>query len=610
MARVGFGGVEFGIPRVAGASEELRGADERTHVEDDGLKAYAVEAGFAAGAIEEGEGEQERADHLEPEGEGEEQMGRAGEAYVEAVGVVPPVIEDGVVEDAEAAPAGDEDTEGSAQAPDAHGVALELEVMAPGGCDDEVAAEDGGEEARGVEDDVGGVPEAVAADGAMPGDIEVQAEDGAGDGGGGGPDEPGHAEPEGALAGARGRFGCGGDAAEGQGCHAISLEHAMTAERDDPGGFRHVPALDGVRGMAVMLTVGSHLWLTSEHRGSALLTVLTSVRISMWLGVDVFLALSGFLITGILFDTVSSPRYLRTFYARRVLRIFPVYYLAIAVLALLAATMHFSFAGYYWRLALFAENTALWIGRPVPGALEALAGHLWSIALEEQFYLVWPLLILVVRDRRRLMGLAAGLSVAALGLRVALVLAHANVEYTYKTLPCRMDGLLMGGLLALALRGPGREKVLGAAKYAFVSAAAVLLVFAVREHGLDWRSSRFVNTAGYSVAAVAATALIGMVLRVGSAAERMFALHPLRSLGRYSYGIYVWHMVLGGLVIPPVRALAAGIGWGKGMQFVGGAVAGTGLSVLIGVLSYHAVEVHFLRLKRFVRYRPANGGVR
>ncbi len=376
----------------------------------------------------------------------------------------------------------------------------------------------------------------------------------------------------------------------------------MRAEGEDPGGFAHVPALDGVRGMAVMLTVGAHLWLTNEHRGSAWITVLTSVRSSMWLGVDVFLALSGFLITGILFDTIGAADGLRNFYARRVLRIFPVYFLAIAVLGVLAWGMGFQFAGYWWRLAVFAENTGAWIGRPVPGALEALAGHLWSIALEEQFYVVWPLLILLVRDRRRLMVVAAGLSVGALGLRVALVMEHASFEYTYKTLPCRMDGLLLGGLLALALRGPERDKVLWAAKYGLGAAAAVLLAFGVRERGLDWRTSAFVNTAGYSVAALGAAALIGMVLRGGSVAERVFAVGSLRWLGRYSYGIYVWHMVLGGLVIPPVRALAAGLGWGKGMVFVAGAVAGTGLSVLIGVVSYEGMEARFLRLKRYFPY--------
>ena len=330
----------------------------------------------------------------------------------------------------------------------------------------------------------------------------------------------------------------------------------------------------------------------------------------MWLGVDVFLALSGFLITGILFDTVATPHSLRNFYARRGLRIFPVYYLAIAVLAVLALVKHFSFRGFYLPLAIFLENTPVWIARAVPAPLESLAGHLWSIALEEQFYLLWPLLVLLIRDRRRLILAASTLATIALVLRITLIALgraghYAVYEYTYKTLPCRMDGLLLGGVLALLLRGPARGRALRLAPYLFLPSTLILAGFALREHGLDWRTSVFVNSAGYSVAAIASTSLIALTLRTRSAARSLFAMAPLRWLGRYSYGIYVWHILLGGLIIPPTRVLAAHLGLGKAAQFLAGAIAGTILSILIGVLSYHLLEVHFLRLKRSFPYaRP------
>jgi peptidoglycan/LPS O-acetylase OafA/YrhL len=383
-------------------------------------------------------------------------------------------------------------------------------------------------------------------------------------------------------------------------------------DRDDPGGFRHVAALDGVRGLAVALIVGAHLWLTNEHPGSRVITLLTTIRMSMWLGVDLFLALSGFLITGILFDTVASPHYLRNFYARRVLRIFPVYYAAIAVLGVLAVTMHFGFRGYWWPLGVFLENTPVWWGRAMPGMLDTFSGHLWSIALEEQFYLLWPLVVMLLgsreerrgkreEGRRRLMWAAGGLSVAALGLRVWLVMEGASFQFTYKMLPCRMDGLLLGGLLALVMRGPEKARVLRFARWVFWPAMGVLAYFALRAHGLDWRTSTFVNSVGYSVAAVAFSSLIAMTLR-GGAAARVFSLRPLRWLGKYSYGIYAWHMLLGGLIIPPMRVFTAGLGWGTAGQFLAGAIAGTALSVVIGWGSYWGFEVYFLRLKRFVPY--------
>ena len=370
---------------------------------------------------------------------------------------------------------------------------------------------------------------------------------------------------------------------------------------DDPGGFAHIPALDGIRGLAVAMILGAHLWLTNEHPGSTLVTILTSIRMSLWLGVDLFLALSGFLITGILFDTIASPHFLRNFYARRMLRIFPVYYLAIATLALLALLFHFRIAGFYWPLALFLENTSVGIAHPLPPELDAFAGHLWSIALEEQFYLLWPLCILLVRDRRRLILTAATLSILALALRITLVMHHVSFEYTYKTLPCRMDGLLLGGILALGLRGPQRARLSAIAQAVLFLSLAILLVFCIREHGLNWRTSAFVNTFGYTLAALAATSLIALTL--ASPVRRVFSLRPLRFLGRYSYGIYVWHILLAGLIIPPTRILVAHLGLGKGPQFLAGAIAGTILSVLIGVLSYHLIEAHFLRLKRLVPYR-------
>jgi len=273
--------------------------------------------------------------------------------------------------------------------------------------------------------------------------------------------------------------------------------------------------------------------------------------------------------------------------------------------------MHFGFRAYWWPLGVFLENTPVWWGRPMPGMLDGFSGHLWSIALEEQFYLLWPVVVWLglraeglgprEQGRRRLMWVAGGLCLVALGLRIWLVMRGVSFEFTYKMLPCRMDGLLLGGLLALAMRGPERGRWLMVARWVFLPAAGYLAFMALLEHGLDWRTSAFVNSVGYSVAAVAFSSLIAMTLK-GGAAATVFSLRPLRWLGKYSYGIYVWHMLLGGLIIPPARRFTAGLGWGAAGQFLAGAVAGTALSVVIGWVSYHGFEAYFLRLKRFVPY--------
>src|ERR1700712_2115550 len=112
------------------------------------------------------------------------------------------------------------------------------------------------------------------------------------------------------------------------------------------GERAHVASLDGVRGFAVLLIVLYHVAVTNEHPGSRVITFLTGVRISMWMGVDLFLALSGFLITGILFDALERGGSLRSFYARRCLRILPVYYLALAAIGVISVWRHFYWNGF------------------------------------------------------------------------------------------------------------------------------------------------------------------------------------------------------------------------------------------------------------------------
>jgi peptidoglycan/LPS O-acetylase OafA/YrhL len=371
----------------------------------------------------------------------------------------------------------------------------------------------------------------------------------------------------------------------------------------DPGGFVHIMQLDGIRGMAIAFILVYHLLWSNSQTGSAVLNIFSQIRGSLWVGVDLFFALSGFLITGILYDALSSKRYLLNFYGRRCVRIFPLYYLSLAVFGLVAVPMALHWSGYQWALILYLQNTPYWLLHE-PTAM-SLTGHLWSLAVEEQFYLCWPLIVMIVRDRRRLMGITLMLSVVAIFVRWYLVAHGAGSEITYKMLPCRMDGLLIGGWLALAVRGPGRDQVIRWSRPVFLATFAILLGWGIYSKGLIWEQSKSINTVGYTLLAVCCSALIGLTLNPTSSMKRLFSVHPLRWLGRYSYGIYVWHMLCGALLLRPLYVEIGNHTHAKALQVAGSGAIAILASILLGVISFHVFEVHFLHLKRFFAYRQA-----
>ena len=165
-----------------------------------------------------------------------------------------------------------------------------------------------------------------------------------------------------------------------------------------------------------------------------------------------------------------------------------------------------------------------------------------------------------------------------------------------------MDALLVGGWLALAIRGAERVEIIRRAKAAFFVAILILLIDAGVERGLDWQTSQFINTIGYTVVAVASTALIALAIKPDGVAGKLFSQSWLRWLGKYSYGIYVWHMVIG----PPIvefsrKRLNIGTS-SKIAHILVGWVLGVAICLIAGFISYQAFEVHFLRLKRFFPY--------
>jgi peptidoglycan/LPS O-acetylase OafA/YrhL len=376
----------------------------------------------------------------------------------------------------------------------------------------------------------------------------------------------------------------------------------------------HLPALDGLRGLAILLVLMNNLYPGYPDRYADRIVYLVSN--TGWSGVDLFFVLSGFLITGILYDARGTRHYYLNFYARRFLRIFPLAYLFLAITFLVVAPLahlppHEARGladGEWWYWAYLANWKIAFHGISSP--LEP--SMFWSLAVEEQFYILWPLVVAFL-DRRRLTTLCVAMIVAALVLRIVWRIAdpgRETREALYVLTPARMDGLAMGSLLAIWLRhDAAAARIQRWARPLLAAALTVLaLLFVVRKGLLG--NDPVVQTFGYSVIVIAAAALV--VLSIGASPSsplgRIFTHPVMRFFGRYSYGMYVFQ----GLV----RWAAWPRAWVKDPPLVFGSqvpaasaicIALSAITVGIAVLSWKLYERHFLSLKRY--FRDARPGV-
>ncbi len=382
-----------------------------------------------------------------------------------------------------------------------------------------------------------------------------------------------------------------------------------------------------------------HLMLFNGASGHRWTDALAQLRGLGWMGVDLFFVLSGFLITGILYDTVHQVYFFRNFYMRRFLRIFPLYYGFLFLLLALTPWLHVIWGGRQFLLLAYLQNTT--VGFSAKGLyLSAFINlnHFWSLAVEEQFYLFWPFLVFWEKDRRRLIQLSLVLSAGALALR--LWIAHLNlialsssdwlipfhvaisrilqksVLYGFMNrFPlCRIDSLLIGGSLALWLRG---EKTICAQKkyewlaLGFLGITTVLMtVIALVNPHQSLMRIQFVATFGYSMIAIAFSSLVYLAIQSGSMWNRFFCIAWLRNLGKYSYGIYVLHISIAYLFRISARRflgeslqsfLEAGI---HSYELAGIIEFALTVSVVYCAawLSYNFYEVYFLRLKKYFQY--------
>ena len=361
----------------------------------------------------------------------------------------------------------------------------------------------------------------------------------------------------------------------------------------------HLPALDGVRAIAILMVIVYHS-LNGLPGMTFAQNVLMRLTSQGWLGVDLFFILSGFLITGILMDARESPHALRNFYARRVLRIVPVYALFVMFSLWLAGPLGTSSANevvqlhqtqaWYWTYSL-----NILIALRNWSAITFPTGHLWSLAVEEQFYLLWPLAVLLMSPlmlRRTALGCIVGAELC----RLAFVLAGADGQVNFVLLPTRMDTLAAGAFLACAYRDKALwSRVLRARQSLSLLALVLVLATILYRHTIDNQES-FEQLVFFP----AAVALGFVIVASAAAGNAWLSNRTLGFIAKISYGMYVWHLVVMRLILTKVSAPETGAPqawWAFYAVMAGGTIAGT---LLAATLSWHLVERPFLALKRFV----------
>jgi len=361
--------------------------------------------------------------------------------------------------------------------------------------------------------------------------------------------------------------------------------------------MRYSPQLDGLRGIAILVVMLFHADLPGFSGG--------------FLGVDIFFVLSGFLITTMLVEEYEhyGSVSLRNFYARRVLRLAPALLLLLVSFCLYSwffldeATAKSNFIDALIALG-YLSNWARAFSLHPPDFL----GHTWSLSIEEQFYILWPLMLLsmlaLLKKRKALFAATVALSLSSSLLRIALLVAGATVERLYNGLDTRADALMAGCALGLFLTPElaGNIAIGRFKKQIFFAALFSSLCLFVLVGYADWHSHYLYSIGFFAVEIFTAVLILEIVTNTKGAFALFLSQRWLVWIGSISYGLYLWHH--------PLFCIVKSYGYDRFTITTVGSL----ITFLVAALSFYLLEKPVLRFKRsFVRKKrdlrvPASPG--
>ena len=370
-------------------------------------------------------------------------------------------------------------------------------------------------------------------------------------------------------------------------------------------------SLEGIRAYAFLMVFAVHFsgfkW-SLVGRSPASYPWLIFLQLS-FVAVPIFFALSGYLITGILFDTQNRRGYFRVFYCRRAIRVFPLYYAFLVLATLLALANGGRFRAAHLLYFVYLNNWnpdesfIIW-------SKYVHVSHLWSMAVEEQFYLLWPVIIWMLRKRRHILLFCYSAIALAFALRLMTPLLHLTPFEAYQSTFLRADTLMLGSALALHERGSMRSLVrfTKPSLIALVTASTVLTARALSV-GQALPSDRFGVAIVTPLLSVMGASMVVLAIQPGNLVSYLCERQWAVLVGKMSYSLYLLHEFLvpvWEIKITPYLSIHLGAILGR----VTGMILAFGILYGLSHLTYRFIELPFMSLKEQIKFDKRDVGLR